>query len=96
MSSEALALLGVFTLICIAAGVIAWRLLLADLAWGALLPAAAAFAVLYLIGHRLGWTYGPMVQLFGFEVALPWEILLALATAIGVAGLHRLLRMALF
>jgi hypothetical protein len=95
MSSEAFALLGVFTMICVAAGVIAWRLLLADLAWGALLPAATAFAVLYLIGHRLGWTYGPTVQLFGFEVALPWEVLLALVTAMAVAGLHRILRAAL-
>jgi len=95
MSSEAFALLGVFTLVCIAAGVLAWRLLLPDLAWGAVLPAAAAFAVLYLVGHRLGWTYGPTMQLFGFEVALPWEVLLALVTASGVAGLHRLLRIAL-
>jgi len=92
MSTEAFALLGVFTAICIAAGVIAWRLLLADLAWGALLPAAAAFVVLWLVGHRLGWTFGPELQLFGFDVALPWELFLAFVTAFGVAGLHRLLR----
>jgi hypothetical protein len=90
MRIEAFALLGVFTAVSIAAGVLAWRLIVPESRWGAVLPAAAAFGALYLVGHRLGWTFGPSVRLFGYDVALAWEVLLAVGVALLAAGAARL------
>ncbi len=90
MRTEAYALLGVFTAVSIAAGVLAWRLIVPEWRWGAVIPAAAAFGALYLVGHRLGWTFGPSVRLFGYDVALAWEVLLAVGVALLAAGAARL------
>jgi hypothetical protein len=89
MPIAALALLSVFTLIALASGIGAWRAIDPRRRWGAIIPAGAAFGALYVVGHRLGWTFGPEVNLFGFDVALPWEILLAIVTATAVAWLQR-------
>jgi len=90
MRIEAIALLGVFTLISIGSGLLAWRVVVPDARWGAVLPILAAFGALYLVGHRLGWTIGPTVRLFGFDVALAWELVLAVLAAMITAGLWRL------
>ena len=87
--TNAVALAGVFTAISVAAGIGAWRTVDPSRRWGAILPAAAAFGVLYFVGHRLDWTIGPRVSVFGFDVALPWEILLAIVAAAATALLQR-------
>ncbi len=50
-----------------------------------LLPMAAAFGALFVIGHRLGLVLGPEVELFGFRVALVGDLLLGFAAALTVA-----------
>ena len=89
MSNAALALASVFSLISLAAGVVAWRTVDPRRSWAAILPTLAAFGALYLVGHRLGWTLGPTVALFGFDVALPWEMLVAVVVAGAVALAQR-------
>lgn len=86
MPPAAYALLGVFSLISIASGVLMARLIGPWRWWSALLPALAAFASLYLVGHRLAITGGPQVELFGFRVSLALDLGVALATA-GLAAL---------
>jgi hypothetical protein len=92
MPPQAFALVGLFTVLSVALGVIAW--------WiarrppldgphglgGAILPSVAAFGAFYLIGHRAGISIGPEIGLFGFQVALPGDVLLA-SVAAGAAAL---------
>lgn len=88
MPVAAWALLATFLLISLGAGALAawvvgpWR-------WsGVVLPAAAAVVALYLAGHRLAWSIGPHVRLFGFDVALPFDLALAVVVALAVAWLQ--------
>lgn len=94
MPIAAFALLGVFTLVSIASGVLAWRFVGPHAGWAALLPTIGAFGALYVVGHLLDWTLGPTVELFGFTVALPWDVLLALLAAFGIASIQRRVRAA--
>jgi MFS family permease len=52
----------------------------------AVLPIAGAFAAFYLIGHRLGISVGPEVELFGFQVALLGDLSIGFGTALLVAA----------
>jgi hypothetical protein len=90
MPANAFTLLGVFILISIGSGLIAWRVVTPRRRWGWLTAIVFAFGALYLFGHLLGLSTGPMLQLFGFDVALPFDVLLALVAAFAGAGLHRL------
>lgn len=85
MPPAAYALVGLFILISIAAGIAAARVIGPWRWWTFPLPAAAAFGALYLIGHRYVVTFGPTVQVFGWEIALPFEVAVAAITALTVA-----------
>lgn len=85
----AFALVGVFIVVSVAAGVTAWwrigprrRLLVVA-------PVLGAFLALYVVGHRLSFGLGPTVRLFGFDVTLAWDIAVAFIAAFGTAVLQR-------
>jgi hypothetical protein len=88
--AAAFGVLAVFTTAAIAAGLLAWWLLGTRMPLGPLLPILAAFGALYVSGHRLHLELGPTTELFGFQVALLFDLALALVVAFGVAALLRL------
>ncbi len=90
MPAAAFGVLAVFTAAAIAAGVLAWWLVGSRIPLGPLLPVVAAFAALYVSGHRLGLEVGPSTELFGFQVSLLFDLALALVVALAVALLGRL------
>jgi hypothetical protein len=90
MPAAAFGVLAVFTAASIAAGLLAWWLLGSRLPLGPVLPILAAFAALYVSGHRLRLEVGPSTELFGFQVSLAFDLALALAVALFVAVLGRL------
>jgi hypothetical protein len=92
MPAQAFALLALFILVSLLAGGLAWWLVGPRRPASAVLPILATFGALYLSGHRLGWSVGPTVTLFGFDVALPFDIALAAAVACAVAALQRAAR----
>jgi hypothetical protein len=96
MTSAAYALIGLFAAISAASGLLASRLMGPWRWWTPLLPMLASFGALYLVGHRLGWSAGPEVPMFGFRVALPFDVAVALVvafvTAAAQAGAFRLLQ----
>ena len=96
MTPAAYALIGLFTLISAVSGLLAARLIGPWRWWAPPLPILASFGALYLVGHRLGWSAGPEVPMFGFRVALPFDVavglVVALGTAVAQAGLFRLLQ----
>jgi hypothetical protein len=53
------------------------------------LPSLAAFGALYLVGHRLGWAFGPEVVLYGFSVALVSDLAFAIAASGATAVAQR-------
>jgi hypothetical protein len=91
MPPEAFALVGLFTVLSVIVGVAAW--------WiarrppldgprgpsGAILPSVAAFGAFYLVGHRAGISIGPEIGLFGFQVALFGDVVLAAIAAVAAA-----------
>jgi len=50
------------------------------------LPIVGAFLAFYLIGHRLGISVGPEIELFGFQVALLGDLSIGFAIALLVAA----------
>lgn len=86
MPSAAYALIGLFAAISTASGLLAARLIGPWRWWTPLLPIFASFGSLYLVGHRLGWSAGPEVPLFGFRVSLPLDSAVALAVALATAA----------
>ncbi len=89
MPLNAYALVGTFGLISVLAGAVAVRLVGPRHPAAVVCPSLAAFGLLYVAGHRFGWSVGPTVSLYGFEVALPFEVALALGGALAVAALQR-------
>jgi hypothetical protein len=95
MPPEAYALVTLFAVSSVILGAAAWlivlRLVPAGLLsrsltlGGAVLPIAAAFLALYLVGHRFGISIGPQVPLFGFQVALLGDLVIGFAAAAAVA-----------
>lgn len=96
MTPAAYALIGLFTLISAISGLLAARLIGPWRWWSPLLPMLVSFGALYLAGHRFGWSAGPEVPMFGFRVALPFDVAVAMIVAFGTAaaqaGLFRLLQ----
>lgn len=90
MPASAYALVGFFSVVSIVSGIVAWRAVGPPSPLAALPPVGGAFAALYLVGHRLGVSLGPTMPLFGFEVALPFDVGVALGTAGAVAAAERL------
>ncbi|HEX2884400.1 MAG TPA: hypothetical protein VHQ42_07485 [Candidatus Limnocylindria bacterium] len=89
MPASAYALIAVFFTVSVLAGIGAARLIGPWRWWTAFLPAAGAFGSLYLVGHRWVLSIGPDVELFGWDVALPFDIAVAVATAGVVALVQR-------
>lgn len=89
MPASAYALIAVFAAVSVFAGIVAARLIGPWRWWAALLPAAGAFGILYLVGHRWTLSIGPNVELFGWDVALPFDILAALVAAGAIALVQR-------
>jgi hypothetical protein len=90
MTSAAYALTGLFGVISAGSGLLASRLVGPWRWWTPMLPILASFGALYLVGHRLGWSAGPELPMFGFRIALPFDVavgvVVALATATVQAG----------
>jgi hypothetical protein len=90
MPPQAYALVTLFSLCSLVAGIVAVRLVAraggprGPLAY--LLPVIGGFLAFYLIGHRLGISVGPEIELFGFRVALLGDVLIGFASALVVAG----------
>ncbi len=89
MPANAYALVGFFSVVSVASGVAAWRVVGPPSRVAAIPPIAASFLALYLVGHRLGLSVGPTVGLFGFEVALPFDLGVAVGTAAATAAAER-------
>jgi hypothetical protein len=53
-----------------------------------ILPTLAAFGAFFVVGHRLGLSIGPEIELFGFQVALVGDIAIGFAAALIVALLQ--------
>jgi hypothetical protein len=95
MPPQAYALVTLFVLSSVALGWVAVRLVSramdgprSRIAY--VLPMAAAFLAFYLIGHRLGFSVGPEVGLFGFRVALLGDLAIGFAAALAVAVVQAL------
>ena len=90
MPAAAFGVLAVFTTAAIIAGLLAWWLVGSRIPLGPLLPIIAAFAALYVSGHRLQIEVGPSTELFGFQVSLLFDLVLAVLVAVAVALLGRM------
>jgi hypothetical protein len=90
MPAAAFGVLAVFTTAAIIAGIVAWWLVGSRIPLGPLLPIIAAFGALYVSGHRLRIEVGPTTELFGFQVSLLFDLVLAVLVALAVALLGRM------
>jgi hypothetical protein len=89
MPASAYALVGFFALLSVAAGLLATRIVGPFTRWSALLPIAAAFGALYLVGHRFPIRVGPTVEVFGWQISLAFEAVVGLGAAIVAALAQR-------
>lgn len=89
MPASAYALVATFLVISLVAGVVAARIVGPWSAWAPVLPSLGGFGALYLIGHRWVLNIGPEVTLWGWQVALPFDAAVALATALVIAAGQR-------
>jgi hypothetical protein len=90
MPLAAYGLLAVFTAMALAAGMLSARVVGPRRPWTPIVPVVAAFASLYLVGHRLAVSVGPQVRLFGFDVSLPFDAATALVASFAAATLQAL------
>jgi hypothetical protein len=95
MSPAAMALLAFFIGVSIVSGLLAWRAIGPRRWYGLPLPVLAPFVALYLAGHQFAVQVGPTVELLGFEVALLFDLTLALVAALVAAFVQRPLLAAL-
>ena len=89
MPAAAYALLAAFTAVAAGSATVAVRIVGPWRPSGAVVPFIASFGALYVVGHRLRWTAGPTVPLFGFRVALGFDVVLALLAALAGAVVQR-------
>jgi hypothetical protein len=92
MPPEAIALLLFFVGVAFVVGAVAAYAVGPRRPWAAILPILGAFGSLYVVGHRIGLSLGPQVNLFGFEVAIVWDVAVAIVAAVVVAVLQRAAR----
>ena len=89
MPASAIPLIGTFAGISLLAGLLAARVIGPRRRWAPILPGLAAFGLLYLVGHRWVVSIGPEVSLWGWEVALPFDVGVALVAAAAAGVLQR-------
>jgi hypothetical protein len=94
MPAEAYALVATFAVLSLVVGAVVAHLVgpripLRYVPLAILMPAAAAFGALYLVGHRLGWSFGPEIELYGFEVAIVSDLVFAIGAAAVAAVVQR-------
>lgn len=89
MPASAYGLIAVFATVSALSGILAARVIGPWRWWAVMAPALAAFGALYMVGHRWVLSIGPQVGLFGWEVALPFDIVVAGVTAFAVALVQR-------
>jgi hypothetical protein len=89
MPAAAYGVLAVFTAAAIVAGLLAWWLVGPRTAWAVVVPIVVTFGALYLSGHRLDLRVGPLTRLFGYDVALLFDLSLAVVVAVLAALLQR-------
>ena len=89
--ASAFALLAFFVVVAIVAGVVATWLVGPRRLTAVAVPIVAAFGALYLVGHRLGMEIGPTMILFGYQVAIVQDVLVAAAAAVVAAAVQRVL-----
>jgi hypothetical protein len=89
MPPEAIALLVFFVGVAFVVGAVAAYAVGPRRPWATILPILGAFGSLYVVGHRIGLSLGPQVNLFGFEVAIVWDVAVAIVAAVVVAVLQR-------
>jgi hypothetical protein len=88
MPAAAYGLLAVFTGVSLVAGMLSARVVGPRRPWAPVVPVLAAFASLYLVGHRLAVSVGPQVRLFGFDVSLPFDAAIAVVASFAAATLQ--------
>ncbi len=91
MPGSALGLVAFFTTASLVAGVASTWVVGPRRPRAAVAPAITAFVVLYLVGHRSEWSFGPTVRLFGFHVALAFDVAVTVAAAAFAAVAQRVL-----
>ena len=91
--ASAFALLAFFVVVAIVAGVGATWLVGPRRLAAVAVPIVAAFGALYLVGHRLGLELGPTMILFGYQVAIVQDVLVAVAAALVAAAVQRAMLM---
>lgn len=89
MTPAVYAIIGLFVVVSILSGIVAARVVGPRRPWATVLPALAAFGVLYLVGHRLVIGFGPNVPLFGFQIAIVSDVAFALGAAFATALVQR-------
>ncbi len=85
MPSAVISLIVFFAAASAIIGLIAWWVIGPRRPLAAILPIVAAFLGFYVVGHKSGATMGPTMLLFGFEVTLLWDLLVAAVAAVIVA-----------
>jgi hypothetical protein len=90
MPASTYALVAFFAGLSVAAGLVAARILGPRRAWAPALPALAAFAALYVVGHRVVMRVGPTVEIFGWNVSLLFDVAVAMGAALATAAVQRL------
>jgi len=88
MPPSAYGLIATFTLVSLLSGIAAARVVGPRRWWAVVVPALAAFGGLYLLAHRWPVSIGPTMELFGWEVALAFDIAVALVAAFAAAILQ--------
>jgi hypothetical protein len=91
MPAAAYALVATFAILSVVVGIVAAWLIGPRRPLATVLPTVAAFGAFYLVGHRLGWAFGPEIELYGFQVALVSDLVFAGAAAGLAAVAQRLL-----
>jgi len=91
LPAEAYALVATFAALSVATGIAVTWLVGPRRAAAVVLPVVAAFAAFYLVGHRLGWAFGPEIGLYGFQVAIVSDLAFAIVAAGFVALAQRAL-----
>ena len=89
MPASAFALLGVFILLAIGVGIGAAWVIGPRARAAIILPVLAAFGGLYVVGHRTGLELGPTISLFGYQVAIVQDVVVAVVAAGVVALIQR-------